>query len=180
LGALIAFHLATNREKGGVCGGLIASRLLALHSVVPHDFDIQFPIERLDLNSMIQHKFVSSQAWLGNLSCELTFFNKSAWRVVKSDRSVHLPAPLLFNLDGRNGWSLTEDELDAYIEEHPQPVHEDGEETEDNSVQPFNTWEFPYQQSYFNYGPSASSSREPDYDHANNDPLAWGDYRSWD
>jgi hypothetical protein len=68
----------------------------------------------------------------------------------------------------------------TYIEEHPQPVHEDGEETEDNSVQPFNTWEFPYQQSYFDYGPSASSSREPDYDHANDDPPAWGDYRSWD
>jgi hypothetical protein len=95
---------------------------------------------------------------LGNLSYELTFFKKSAWRVVKYDRSVHLPAPLLFNLDGMNGWSLTEDELDAYIEEHPQPVHEDGEETKDNSVQPSNTWEFPYQQSYFDYGPSASSS----------------------
>jgi hypothetical protein len=53
LGALIDFRLAANREKGGVCGGLIASQLLALHGVVPHDLDIQFPIERLDLNSMI-------------------------------------------------------------------------------------------------------------------------------
>jgi hypothetical protein len=57
LGAFIAFRLAANREKWGVCGGLIASRLLALHDVVPHDLDIQFPIESLDLNSMIQHKF---------------------------------------------------------------------------------------------------------------------------
>jgi hypothetical protein len=88
--------------------------------------DIQFPIERLDLNYMIQHKFVSSEAWLGNLSHEITFFKKLAWRVVKSDRLVQLPAPLLFNLDGRNGWSLTEDELDAYMEEHPQHVYEDG------------------------------------------------------
>jgi hypothetical protein len=103
LGALIAFRLATNREKGGICGCLIASRLLALHGVVLHDLDIQFPIKRLDLNSMIHHKFVSSQAWLGNLSYEITFFKKSAWRVVKSDRSVHLPASLLFNLYGRNG-----------------------------------------------------------------------------
>jgi hypothetical protein len=119
LGALIAFHLAANREKGGVCGGLIASRLLALHGVAPHDLDIQFPIERLDVNSMIQHKFVSSQAWLGNLSYEITFLKKSAWRVVKTDRSVHLHAPLLFNLDGRNGWSLTEDELNACMKENP-------------------------------------------------------------
>jgi hypothetical protein len=134
LGVLIAFCLATNHEKGGVCGGLIASCLFAFHGVVPHDLDIQFPIERLDLNSMIHHKFVSSQAWLGNLSYEITFFKKSGWKVVKSDRSVHLPAPLLFNLDGRNGWSLMEDELDMYIEEHPQHVHEDGEGTGDNSV----------------------------------------------
>jgi hypothetical protein len=85
LGALIAFHLAANREKGGVCGGLIASRLLAFDGVVPHDLDIQFPIERLDLNSMMQHKFVSSWADLNNLSYEITFFKKSCWRVVKSD-----------------------------------------------------------------------------------------------
>jgi hypothetical protein len=66
LGALIAFCLAANREKGGVYGGFIVSRLLALHGVVPHDLDIQFHIERLDINSMIQHKFISSQAWLEN------------------------------------------------------------------------------------------------------------------
>jgi hypothetical protein len=103
---------------------------------------------------------------------EITFFKKSGWRVVKSDRLVHLPAPLLFNLDVRNGWSLMEDELDTYMEEHPQHVHDDGEGTEDNFVQPSNSVEFPYQQPYYDYGPSASSSREPDYDHANDDPPA--------
>ena len=60
LGALIAFRLATNREKGGICGGLIASRLLALHDLLPHPLDVQFPIERLDVNSMIRHGFVTS------------------------------------------------------------------------------------------------------------------------
>jgi hypothetical protein len=85
LGALIAFCLAANRKKGGVCGGLIASRLLSLHGVVSHNLNIQFPIKRLDLNSMIQHKFVSSWADLNNLSYEITFFRKSGWRVVKSD-----------------------------------------------------------------------------------------------
>jgi hypothetical protein len=40
LGALIAFRLAANHEKGGVCGGLIASRLLALHGVEPHILDL--------------------------------------------------------------------------------------------------------------------------------------------
>jgi hypothetical protein len=138
LGALIAFRLDANREKGGVCGGLIVSRLLALHGVVPHVLDLQFPVERLGFNSMLHHKFVSPHACLDNLSFEITFFKKSTWKVVKADRSVHLPAPLLFNLDRRNGWSLTEDELDAYIEEHPPPVHGDGEATEE-SGQPSNT-----------------------------------------
>jgi hypothetical protein len=178
LGALIAFHLAANREKGEVCGGPIASRLLALHGVVPHVLDLQFPIERLDFSSMLCHKFVSSHACLDNLLFEITLFKESAWKVVKTDRSVRLPAPLLFNLDRRNGWSLTEDELDAYMVEHPQHTHEDGEAIEE-SVQLSNTWEFPYQQSYYDYAPSASSSREPDYDHANDDPPAWGDYQHW-
>jgi hypothetical protein len=80
LGALIAFCLAGNREKGRDCGGLIASCLLAWHGVVPYNLDIQFPIERLDLNSMIQHKFVSSWADLNNLSFEITFFKKSGWK----------------------------------------------------------------------------------------------------
>jgi hypothetical protein len=60
-----------------------------------------------------------------NLIFELTFFKETTWRVVKTDRSVRLPAPLLFNLDRRNGWSLMEDELDAYGEEHPPPMHDE-------------------------------------------------------
>jgi hypothetical protein len=43
LGALIAFRLAANREKGGVCGGHIASCLLALHGVVPHVLEFSSP-----------------------------------------------------------------------------------------------------------------------------------------
>jgi hypothetical protein len=141
-----------------ICGGLIASRLLAFYGVVPHNLDIQFPIERLDLNSVIQHKCVSSWADLNNLSYEITFFKKSGWRVVKSDRLVNLPAPLLFNLDAREGWSLMEDELNTYIEEQSQHVEDDGEEVKDNLVQPSNTTEFPYEQPYYDHGPSVSSS----------------------
>jgi hypothetical protein len=174
LGALIAFRLDANREKGGICGGLVASRLLALHGVVPHILDLQFPIEKLDFNYMIHHKFVSPHSCLNNLTFEITFFKKSTWKVVKVDQSVHLPAPLLFNIDHRNGWSLTEHELDAYIEEHPPPMH-DGEATEE-SGQPSNVAEFPYQQPYYDYTPSASSSQGPSYDYANDDPPAWGMY----
>jgi hypothetical protein len=47
-----------------------------------------------------------------------------------------LPAPLLLNLDAREGWSLMEDELNTYIEEHSQHVEDDGEEAEDKSSSP--------------------------------------------
>jgi hypothetical protein len=77
LGALIAFHLDANHKKGGICAGLIASRLLALLGVEPHVLDLQFPVERLDINSMIHHKFVSPNACLTNLTFEITFFKKS-------------------------------------------------------------------------------------------------------
>jgi hypothetical protein len=74
LGALIASRLDINREKGGIFGGLIASRLLALHGALPHFRDLQFPEEKLGLDAMVQHKFISPPASLINLTFELTFF----------------------------------------------------------------------------------------------------------
>ena len=59
LGSLIAYRFATNREKGGICGGLIASRLLAYHGVDAHGNDLELPIERLNVEAMVQHKFIS-------------------------------------------------------------------------------------------------------------------------
>jgi hypothetical protein len=163
LGALIAFYLDVNREKGGICGVLIASHLLALHGVMPHFLDLQFPEEKLNLSSMINHKFISPPGSLINLIFELPFFKKTTWRVVKTDRSVHLPVPLLFNLDRRNGW------------EHPPPVHD--EEGAEESGQPSNIVNFPYEQPYYDSAPSASSSREPGYDYTHDDPPAWSNYQ---
>ena len=153
MGALIDFRLATNCKKGGFCGGLIASRLLAFHGLAPHARDLQFSIERLDFNSMMLHKFISYGSNWNNLSYELTFCKKSSWRSVNSDRIVNLHAPLLFNLDARNGWPLTENEIDVYLEEHGQ--HE--EEAEDYPIQPSYT-EFSYPTPEYDYGPIASSS----------------------
>ena len=127
LGALIAFLLAANREKGGICGDLIASRLLAFHGLEPHHSDFQFPIERLDLNSMVQHKFVSSWASSSELPYEITFV-KSGWRGGRSEKVVSLPAPSLFNFDTRQEWSLTEEELDTYMVELSQQEENDGKD----------------------------------------------------
>jgi hypothetical protein len=124
---------------------------------------------------MIHHKFISPPASLIKLTFELTFFKNTTWKVVKTDRSVCLHVLLLFTLDHRNGWSLIEEELDAYVEEHPPPVHD--EEGAEESGQPSNIANFPYEQRYYDYAPSASSSREPGYDYTHNDPLAWSSYQ---
>jgi hypothetical protein len=50
-----------------------------------------------------------------------------------------------------------ENELDAYLEEHPPPVLD--EEGTEESGQPSNIANFPYEQPYYyDYAPSASSS----------------------
>jgi hypothetical protein len=51
-----------------------------------------------------------------------------------------------------------EDELDAYVEEHPPPVHD--EEGTEESGQPSNIANFPYE----------------GYDYTRDDPPAWSNY----
>jgi hypothetical protein len=98
--------------------------------------------------------------------------------MVKTEWTVRLSAPFLFTLDRGNGWSLTEDELDAYAEEHPPPVH--NEEDAKESGQPSDTVDLPYVQPYYDYAPSASSSQAPRYEYTYDDPLAWSSYQGWD
>ena len=133
LGALIAHRLTTNRKKGGICGGLIASRLLAFHGLEPHYSDFQFSIERIDIESMIQHGFVSLGANVRIFPFELSFVQQGR-RKGKSEKIVYLPAPTLFNFDNRQGWSLTEEELDAYVGELSHQEENVEDDAEDNSV----------------------------------------------
>ncbi|KAK1695601.1 hypothetical protein QYE76_012298 [Lolium multiflorum] len=173
LGALIAYRLATNREKGGICGGLIASRLLAMHGVEPHHLDIQLSIEKLDIVSMIKHEFVSDLSNLSNLSYKITFYKKT-WRTTKKiERLVGLPAPVLFNLDSRKDWSVTEGELNAYIEgdgHHARDGTEEAEEHLDSSSDAASS----SHQHFGHEEPSPfSSTRGPYYDYAMYDPPAW-------
>ena len=179
LGALIAHRLAINREKGSICGGLIASRLLAFHGLSHHELDLAFHIERLDLGSMIQHKFVSFGADRHNLPYEISFW-KQSWKLTKTDRTIKLPAPLLFDLSGRESLSLMEPKLDAYIAEHGQHVESDEGEAEDHAIQPSSTAGFSYQPPDYDYGHFASSSsQEPGY-HAMDDPPAWNYNSRWE
>ena len=56
-----------------------------MHGVVPHHLDVQLPIEKFDINSMIKQNFVSNCVALNNLSYEINFSKKAGWRVVKPD-----------------------------------------------------------------------------------------------
>ena len=73
-----------------------------------------------------------------------------------------------------------EHDLEKYIEEHCQHIEDDERDAEDNFVQHSSTAGSSYQQPDYDYGPSVfSSSREPGYDHARDDPPAWSGYPSW-
>ena len=180
MGALIAHRLATNREKGGICGGLIASRLLAFHGVSHHELDLAFRIERLDLDSMIQHKFVSPGANRYNLPYKVSFW-KQTWRLTKIDCIVNLPAPSLFNTFGRESWAVSESELDAHIAAHGQRGERDDRYAEYNSDQYSSAAGSSYRQPDLDYGPSASySSYAPEDDQGRYDPPAWGGRSPWE
>ncbi|KAK1699578.1 hypothetical protein QYE76_016275 [Lolium multiflorum] len=173
LGALIAYRLATNREKGGICGSLIASRLLAMHGVEPHHLDIQLSIEKLDIVSMIKHEFVSDLSNLSNLSYKITFYKKT-WRTTKkTEKLVGLPAPVLFNLDSRKDWSVTEGELNAYIEGDGHHARDDTEEAEEHLDSSSDAASSSHQHVGHEEPSPFSSAPGPYYDYAMYDPPAW-------
>ena len=69
---------------------------------------------------------------------------------------------------GRGLTAESEDDLDAYLEEHCPRADDDGREPEEDFTQPFDTASSSYQ--YFDYGASTPSPQDPDYDHARYDP----------
>ena len=136
---------------------------------------LQFPIERLDIESMIQHGFVSLGANVRSLPYELSFAQQGRGKG-RTEKIVYLSAPALFNFDNRQGWSLTEEELDTYVAELSQQEENVGEDAKYDSVQPSNMGESLYQQPSYDWTASYSSLRGSDYDHSYDDPPAWGYY----
>src|SRR4051812_4512696 len=109
LGALIAHCLSNNHEKGSICGCLIASRLLAFHGLLHHELDLAFNKGKLDLDSMMHHRFVSFGANGHDLPYEIYFWMKN-WRQTRINRIIQLPAQPLFSLCRRDSWSIEEHE----------------------------------------------------------------------
>ncbi|KAK1569800.1 hypothetical protein QYE76_007800 [Lolium multiflorum] len=179
LGALIACRLATNHEKGGICGGLIASRLLAMHGVEPHHLDIPLSMEKLDVVSMIKHEFISDASNLNNLYYRITLYKKN-WRITKKiEKLVRLPAPALLNLDARKGWSITENELNAYIEREGHHARDGTEEAEEHLDSSSDAASSSYQH-YGHVEPPRHSSAQGPYYHSMYDPPAWNPDPRWE
>lgn len=179
LGALIANRLAINREKGGICGGLIASRLLAMHNVGPHHLDIPLPMEKLDIASMIKHEFLSSLSNLGNLSYRITFYKKSWTRTKKVEKLVGLPAPSLFNFDSREDWSVTESAVNAYIEGGSHRARDNTDEVEEHLDSSSDAASSSHPQAGYEEPPRFSSASVPYYDYSTYDPPAWNPGPRW-
>ncbi|KAK1696011.1 hypothetical protein QYE76_012708 [Lolium multiflorum] len=172
-------RLATNREKGGICGGLIASRLLAMHGVEPHHLDIPLSMEKLDVVSMIKHEFISDASNLNNLYYRITFYKKN-WRITKKiEKLVRLPAPVLLNLDSRKGWSVTENELNAYIEREGHHARDGTEEAEEHLDSSSDAASSSYQH-YGHVEPPRHSSAQGPYYHSMYDPPAWNPDPRWE
>ena len=109
----------------------------------------------------MSHRFVTRWSTLEDLSYELLFVNNS-------ERIVCLPAPLLVNYNARNGWSFSEDELNAYLEEHGPRAEPAGGQPEEDYTQSHTVASSSYQ--YYDFG--ASSSQDPPYD----DAPGWNPY----
>jgi hypothetical protein len=100
VGTLIAKRLATNSTRGDVFGGVYAT--LLLHSVqgVPRPDDAFFPFARLDLAAMKRHFFVTRTSDRYALDYILRFKDGV-------ERTIRLPAPLVFDLSSRNGYRFS-------------------------------------------------------------------------
>ena len=98
IGALIARRLSTNKVKGTIYGGIIASIMLTTVMLPPGEDDLELEFIRLDLAAMKSHHFVTYDSTLENLQYRLLFgFD------LDNPRFVRLPAPVLFNPVARDG-----------------------------------------------------------------------------
>ncbi|KAK1682679.1 hypothetical protein QYE76_043527 [Lolium multiflorum] len=96
-----------------------------------------------------------------------------------SNDGVRLPAPALFNLDARDGWSITENELNAYIERESRRAREDVEETEEHPDSSSDAASSSYQHHGHVEPPRYSSAQGPYY-HSMYDPPAWNSDPRWE
>ena len=125
IGTLIARRLSTNKVRGSIYGGIIASIMLATALLPPREDDCALDFVRLDLAAMKSHHFITYDSTLENLQYRLLFSFD-----LDNPRFVRLPAPVLFNIIARDGYSFSEEVLDEYLASL-EPEEEPEEEPQD-------------------------------------------------
>ena len=90
-----------------------------------------------------------------------------------------MPAPALFNLDSRKNWSVTEDELNAYIEGDGHHARDGTEEAEEHLDSSSDAASSSHPQAGHEEPPRFSSASGPYYDYAMYDPPAWNPDPRW-
>ena len=91
----------------------------------PREDDLELDFIRLNLAAMENHHFVTYDSTLENLQYRLLFCFD-----LDNPRFVRLPAPALFDIVARDGYSFPEEVLDEYIaslvsEEEPEEEPQD-------------------------------------------------------
>ena len=103
---------------------------LPISMLPPREDDLELDFTRLDLAAMKAHHFVTYDSILENLQYRLLFgFD------LDNPRFVRLPAPVLFNIIGRDRYSFPEEVLDEYLASLV-PEEEPMEEPQDLQWQP--------------------------------------------
>ena len=94
--------------------------MLATALLPPREDDLELDFIRLNLAAMKSHQFIAYDSTLENLRYRLLFSFD-----LDNPRFVRLPAPVLFNIIARDGYSFPEEVLDEYLaslvpEEEPE------------------------------------------------------------
>ena len=126
LGALIARRLAT---KGPIYGGIIVARVIYYLELSPSTNDVFLPPQRLDLNAMKVHQFVTTNSCVGNIVYMMLFIDGE-------EKEVPLLQPTLFDIH-RKPWSRTKEEMDEQLRwlgfhEKHDPVYQGGDAPSDD------------------------------------------------
>src|ERR1041385_2369587 len=105
VGSLIAKRLATNSNKGALFGGVYATLILQFLQGEPRPDDTVFPFVSLDLAAMKRHFFITKTSDRYALDYILRFKDGV-------ERTVRLPAPLVFDFSRMNGFRFSVAEFD--------------------------------------------------------------------
>ena len=107
IGALIARRLSPNNKRGPIYGGIIASITLSFAGLPIREYDYEMPVSRLNLAAMKLHHFVTNDSTLENLQYRLLFAFD-----LDNHRFVRIPAPILYDIVARDGYSFPEEVMD--------------------------------------------------------------------